>query len=88
MTFASADIIGTNMRMGSANVECQMTLALAYIPVLALYCHKEYSLQLCGIVQSASDFISMPALHTEKVRTCYEGILTRVNVSDFKKNGV
>jgi hypothetical protein len=88
MTFANADIIGTNMRMGSANVECQMTIVLAYIPVLALYCHKKWGLQLCGIVQSASDFISMPALHTEKVNTCYEGILTRVNFSDSKKNGV
>ena len=37
MTFANADIIGTYMRMGSANVECQMTIVMAFIPVLALY---------------------------------------------------
>jgi hypothetical protein len=41
MTFVNADIIGTNMRMGSANVECQMTLVMAFIPVLGSYYHKE-----------------------------------------------
>jgi hydrogenase/urease accessory protein HupE len=41
MMFVNADIIGTNMRMRSANVECQMTLVMAFIRVLGLYCHKE-----------------------------------------------